>query len=79
MAESLRVWGINFLIGKVDLPSKEQAERAHTSGADSTLTLGQSHPLAALSGKYNDADWWDEYLQGMEEYRAGLNANDPLG
>jgi hypothetical protein len=50
-----------------DLRAQEKpvAPKAETGGC---------HPLAPLAGKYNDAEWWDEYLQAIEEYRQEVNA-----
>jgi len=36
--------------------------------------LGSDHPLAHLSGKYNEEPLWDEFLAAINEYRQEVNA-----
>jgi hypothetical protein len=35
---------------------------------------GSNHPLAHLSGKYNEEPLWDEFLAAINEYRQEVNA-----
>lgn len=38
--------------------------------------LLSDHPLAHLSGKYNEEPLWDEFLAAINEYRQEVNARN---
>lgn len=38
--------------------------------------LFEAHPLAPLSGKYNNEPLWDDFMQAIREYRESLNEQD---
>jgi len=63
------------------LSIRESGSAEFTSLTPNTVIVSEGilrsdHPLARLSGKYNEEPLWDEFLAAINDYRQEVNARN---